>query len=234
MTGADLEGPGLRLLNPTNIVSSPWTDRDPRAFTTSEFDNLKKSICSTGRNIVPIKVRLLQAPPPESPTALRPEGDRRPVYEIVYGYLRCRACLELGIGVLAIVADVWYGDMLIEYVRENRCRSGPSPYEMGQMYARAVGTVFPTARRLAAAMGDDHAVVLQYLDLAQLPPEVVRAFASPLDLQLRWAAKLRCAQEHDLPALLARAAALEGRGLPAHQVMAALVPTPARFNRSKE
>ena len=74
-----MEGPALRLLNPANIVSSPWTDRDPRALTTGAF------------------------------------------------------------------------------------------YEIGQMYAKAVGTVFHTARQLAETMAEDlaedMAVLSQYMAL---------------------------------------------------------------------
>lgn len=60
------------------------------------------------------------------------------------------------------------------------------------MYQRAIQEgLFPSIRKLAEALGVDHGNVSKSLTLAELPNELVDAFASPLDLQYRWAKPLR-------------------------------------------
>ena len=142
------------------------------------------------------------APVPADPAAVR--------YEIVFGHRRHRACLELGLPVLALVEDVPEQQLFEEMERENRARADLSAWEQGMMYLRALDQgLYPSNRQLAQAIGRDLGDVGKALSLARLPLSVVNAFRSPMDLQYRWAKPLADAQQRDPDGLVARARALK-------------------------
>ena len=83
------------------------------------------------------------------------------------------------------------------------------------MYARALDSgLFPSNRQLATAIGRDLGDIGKALALARLPKVVVEAFASPLDLQYRWAKPLNDAQQRDPEGLMRRARALNELSTP--------------------
>ena len=188
-----------RRLDPHDIVASKWANRDESHFDTEAFKRLKQEIAGAGGNIQPIKVR---------PVANAPVGSPR--WEIVYGHRRHRACLELGMPVLALIqTDMQDADLFIEMERENREREDLSAWEQGVMYMRALEQgLFPSAKQLAAAIDRDMSNISRAMALAKLPAEVVRAFGSPLNLQFRWATPLKDAHQRDPEALLHAARAL--------------------------
>ncbi|MEJ8852571.1 ParB/RepB/Spo0J family partition protein [Variovorax rhizosphaerae] len=190
--GADV----ARRLDPSQIVASKWANRDESHFSTEVFARLKQEIASAGGNVQPIKVRALDSP--------RAEGAR---WEIVFGHRRHRACLELGIPVLALIQrDMPDADLFVEMERENREREDLSAWEQGVMYMRALEHgLFPSAKQLAAAIDRDMGNISKAMALAKLPADVVRAFGSPLNLQFRWATALKDAHQRDPEALLAAA-----------------------------
>jgi ParB family chromosome partitioning protein len=65
--------------------------------------------------------------------------------------------------------------------------------------------LYPSQRKLSEALGVDVSLVSKSLSLARLPDVVVAAFASPLDIQFRWAQPLAEALQKDPEALIARA-----------------------------
>lgn len=80
------------------------------------------------------------------------------------------------------------------------------------MYARALDQgLYPSNRKLAESIGRDLGDVGKALSLARLPEAVIKAFASPLDLQYRWAKPLCDAQQRDPEGLIARAKSLSGK-----------------------
>lgn len=191
-----------RLLDPQTVGRSRYANRHASNFKNEDFARLKREIQEAGGNVQPIKVR-----------AVAPlEGQAR--YEIVFGHRRHQACLELGIPVLAVVENLDDRSLFVEMERENRERQDLSPWEQGVMYARALDTgLFSSNRQLAAQLGLDHSNVGKSLALARLPEEVVNAFASPLDIQLRWATVLNHALELDVDGLKRRAVEMAaGRG----------------------
>lgn len=172
------------------VVASRWANRHELSFQTKEFAQLKAEIESAGGNIQPIKVR---------PT---PDGN----FEIIFGHRRHRACLELGIQVLATVDDVDDVKLFCDMDRENRERQALRPYETGVMYARALDEgLFPSARKLAEAASIDLSQLGKALALARLPKEILEAFASPLELQYRWVSELNAALQKDPDLILSRA-----------------------------
>ena len=67
------------------------------------------------------------------------------------------------------------------------------------------------------------------VQLAKLPAELVAAFASPLDLQVRWAKPLADALQRDPDGVLGRARVVAGQTGPRHagDVLARLLAAPA-------
>ncbi|VWX63001.1 Chromosome partitioning protein ParB [Burkholderiales bacterium 8X] len=187
-----------RRLDPKLIVASKWANRDEAHFSTEAFARLKQEIASAGGNIQPIKVR---------PLASIPTGEGQARWEVVYGHRRHRACLELGIPVLALIqGEMKDAELFVEMERENREREDLSAWEQGVMYMRALEMgLFPSAKQLAAAIDRDMSNISRAMALAKLPGEVVRAFGSPLNLQFRWATPLKDAHQRDPEGLLARA-----------------------------
>lgn len=209
----------IEFLDPNTIVPSRFANRHDLSFSGPAFMLLKDEIGSTGRNVQPIKVRRLTSS----------EGGAS--YEIVFGHRRWRACKELGLKVAAIIAELSDAELFVEMDRENRARADLSPWEQGVMYKRALDEqLYPSLRQLAQAVGASAGPVSQAIQLASLPKPVVDAFASPLDLQHRWAALLRAAYERD-PEFVERTSkelAAQSPRPSAHEVLAKLTGTPGR------
>ena len=193
---ADFDGAvATRKLDPNKIKASKWANRNELSYSSAEFDSLRNEIESAGGNIQPIKVRPSKVVPGE--------------YELVFGHRRHRACLELGLQVLAVIDDMEDSELFCQMDRENRARAALSPWESGVTYAKALDEgLFPSARKLAEAASIDLSQLGKALALARLPSDVIAAFPSPLELQYRWATLLTNAMQKDPDLILARAKAL--------------------------
>ncbi len=161
------------------VHPSKWMNRLEESFCNDDFLALKNDIESSGGNVQAIKVR-------ETP------GSDPKVYEIIFGHRRHRACLELGLPVLAVIenniSDI---DLFKEMDRENRARKDLRPYEQGLIYKKVLNEkLFPSLRSLAQSIGVNAGLASRYVALASLPDVVIKAFESPLDLQYAWATKL--------------------------------------------
>ncbi|WP_084217415.1 ParB/RepB/Spo0J family partition protein [Xenophilus azovorans] len=212
-----------RRLDPRLVQPSRWANRHEASFQTAAFAGLKNDIEKAGGNVQPILVRELAG-----------EQGR---YELVFGHRRHRACLELGIPVLACI---WEGslndpELFAAMDRENRERADLSPYEQGVMYQRALDEqLFPTQRKLAEHLGVSHTWIRKTLQVAQLPQAIVECFRSPLDIGHRHAEQLHAALEKDARSVLKRAEKLRGQGASASAVLARLLdiaPTPRKVDR---
>lgn len=182
------------LIDAREIRPSEWANRLSESFKTSEFAAHKAEISSAGGNKQPIKVR-----------PISDSGEFK--FEVVFGHRRHRACLELGIPVLAIVDSLDDRDLFIEMDRENRAREDLTPYEQGVMYARALEKgLFSSLRKMAEEIGEDASNVSKAVSLARLPGPVLDSFVSRLDVQYRWGAALKAAVEKEPDLMLARAA----------------------------
>ena len=223
---ADLDGAVMvRSMDPKSIRRSEWANRAEAEFETLEFGQLKEEIASAGGNVQPIKVRAVA-------DAGAVIDGQSPAYEIVFGHRRHQACLELGLPVSAIVVDKMDDRALFEAMdRENRSRKNLSAWEQGRMYEEAVRKgLYPSLRRLAESLGVNSSDASRAVQLAKLPSELVAAFSTPLDLQVRWAKPLTDVLQRDPEGVLARAremASLEG-GRAAADVFARLIAKPGR------
>lgn len=205
----------VEFLDPKLVKPSRWANRHELSFHGNEFATLKAEIADAGRNVQPIKVRPLPVQPG------KPQE-----YEIAFGHRRHRACLELGLQVAAIVEEMNDSRLFAEMDRENRERQNLSPWEQGVMYKRALEQgLFASQRQLASAIGAQSGNVSRAIQLASLPPEIIGAFASPLELQYRSLDVINPALERDARAVFERArelAALETK-LPAKEVLERLM-----------
>ena len=195
---AEFDGATLvRALEPTTVRRSQWANRNEAEFSTSEFLELKEEIGNAGGNVQPIKVRTVKGV----------FNGKTPLHEIVFGHRRHQACLELGLAVNAVVVDDMNDQALFEAMdRENRGRKNLSAWEQGRMYDEAIKKgLYTSIRRLVEALGVNLSNAARAVQLAKLPREVVDAFASPLDLQVRWSKALTDKLQSDPEAVLARA-----------------------------
>lgn len=218
-------------LDPRLIRPSQWANRHAASYDDPAFVALKAEIESAGGNVQAIKVRPLPLPAASRDRGVGPSNPPlpdavQPLYEIVFGHRRHRACLDLGLPVLSVVEPVSEQQLFVEMERENRSRKDLSAWEQGMMYARALDQgLYPSNRKLADSIGRDLGDVGKALSLARLPRVVIEAFASPLELQYRWAKPLCDAQQRDPDGLIARAKALQESAQPlsAKQVFDALI-----------
>jgi len=201
-------------LNPNRVRVSRFVNRIEASFSTPEFEGLRESIRLTKGNQVPVIVRPV-------------EGDPKADYEVVYGHRRRQACLEIGCELRAIVQPLGDLELFLLMTTENFFREDLSPFEAGSSYAMAMREgLFKTQSQLAEQLGKTAAHVSQSMRVAELPTEVVRAFSSPLEIQVRWAIALHSELERDSAGVLGRARELaagrEGRS--AAETFRALLP----------
>lgn len=217
----------VRMLDARQVRASRWANRHEASFSDEAFAELKAEIAAAGVNVQPVSVR----------PVLNGSTAGGPAYELVFGHRRHRACLELGLPLQAMVTEMGDRELFEAMERENRARKNLSAWEQGAMYKRALDEgLYPSQRKLSEALGVDVALVSKSLSLARLPEAVVAAFASPLDIQFRWAQPLSEALQKDPDGLIARArqARASQPAMTAAQVLALLVggPAPAVLNRS--
>lgn len=186
----------VKKLDPSLVIPSKWANRHSDSFLSVEFEELKADVQSVGGNIQAIKVRPIPGSDPQQ-------------YEIVYGHRRHRACLELGLPVLAVIESINEQALFVEMDRENRQRADLRPYEQGEMYRRALDEgLYLSLRKLAESIGMQASNVSVAIKIARLPEDVLDAFASRLDIQYRWATPLADALAKDPDVVLARAKAI--------------------------
>src|SRR5471032_236487 len=203
-----------RKLSPSSVKPSKFANRIEHSFEGADFKAFKEEIASAGGNVQPIKVR---------PTV---DG----FYEIVYGHRRNRACLELGLEVLALIQENMSDKELFEEMsRENEQRKDLSAYELALHYKRGIDLkLYKNWSEIAAVLGKTKQLVSRYSALAELPKAIVEAFPSPNDIQPKWAEKLRRVVEVDASAVMSAVKGVKGRGLNARAVFEALINLPQR------
>ena len=204
------ESAPTKKLDPKTVRPSAWANRHEASYGTPEFIRFKEEIEHSGGNVQPILVR--------------PAGDQ---YELIFGHRRHRACLELGLPVLALIwtTDLTDHELFALMDRENRERADLTAWEQGSMYRRALEEqLFPSQRRLAETLGVSHTWVRKAVSVAELPEPLVQCFRSPLELTFRHAEAITTALESDRKGVLRRAEKLrQAERMSASSVVAALI-----------
>lgn len=155
--------------------------RAPQAYADAGFAKLKQSIANRGVNVQPIKVRPLQGG----------------THELVFGWRRLRACLELGLPVAVVVQEMT-GTRVVEELDASNDDNQVSVYERGCLYDAALNAgYYPSRRRLADALGRSLKDVTHAVFLAQLPRVILDRLADPRVLKRATAVRLAAAASVD-------------------------------------
>jgi len=185
---------------------------DPKKIRSSEFRNRHdRSLLNDDPEFMDLK-RSLQADGQQTPIRVRPLANALPFeFEIVSGHRRHAACLALdaeiatGFPTIAIVD----GDVadtrrfVLKMYRENENRLDLSAHEKGHMFVRWLDAhVYDSQRELAAAVGLGESAVAKYIAVAELPPEVLRAFGDDRAIPMSWGASLSQALKANEAAVL--------------------------------
>jgi ParB family chromosome partitioning protein len=205
-----------RLIDSAKIRPSKWANRHESSFHDADFEELRSMIAAEGGNTQPIKIR--------------PAVDDQGLYEIVFGHRRHRACLELGIPVLAIVDSlVSEQQQFVQMDQENRARKNLSAWEQGTWYKKALtDKLWPSQNAMAKALGLSQGNISSALLVADLPEVVVNAFPSPNDIQFKMARRIGEALKTNPEYVLAQAKALANDAQRSGEsVAAALLAKPA-------
>lgn len=176
----------LLRLDPKSIGATKFANRHARGLNTKDaaFKQLKDSIRANGQ---------------DTPIRVRPSAASGTDYEIVEGHRRHAAILELdretegGHSILARLdaKAAESRDLVLKMYRENAERADLSPYEYGSMFRSWLAAgVFPKQADLARAVSLSDSSVSNYLQVAELPAEVLAAFGDPRAIAVRWIADL--------------------------------------------
>jgi ParB family chromosome partitioning protein len=199
-------------LDPKTVRFSHLANRHELSLKTSDADYkaLKDDLRANGQEY-PIKVKTI-------------EGDAEHEFEVIAGHRRLQACRELatevegGFPIFAIL-DGGAAELkahALKMYRENALRKDLSPFETGSMFRRWLAEgLFKTQKELAETLSLSTPTVSHYLGIAELPPEILKAFRDPRAISLRWVNDL-------VPALKTHRAAM----LAAAQQLAKATPAP--------
>ena len=149
---------------------------DISALRGPEFDRLKLAIESIGCNVQPIKVRSNAGP--ILPFNTRPETERQE-FEVVFGYSRLLACMELGLPVIALAERLTELELAQQFASEFRSHSVWRPWRLGQFLRCTInGGLFASHRKAADALSMEVGEVSMVCSLAALPDVIRRLFGS--------------------------------------------------------
>jgi ParB family chromosome partitioning protein len=221
LEGVQRRATTVRQIDAALVRRSRFANRHPDEFRTAEYQEFAADIKATAGNTIPGKVRKLH-------------GDEEGRFELIFGHRRHQACLELGLPFLAEICEADDRTLFEEMTRENLFRKDPTPWDWAQHYAAGLKDLYGSQDDLCRANGKSKSHVSQALQLAQLPAEVVEAFASPVALQLAWGALLQDALKANRDAVLKRAGELKGSGKSAAETFRELVGSRERRAKVSE
>ncbi len=186
---------GAMLMNPKLIEQSRWGNRAADSFLQAHYLRLVRDIRETGGNRTPILVR--------------PVADDKGLlqrYELVCGHRRLRACLDLGLHVLACVQALTDTAAAACIAADNRNRRTLAPIEEGKFFKRLLeDKLYPSARRMALDLNVDAGDASRKIFLASLPKSILAAVQDPLRLTCGHAKALSALVEADLESVAVRA-----------------------------
>ena len=184
---------------------------DPKTIGLTEFANRHELGLVAADPAFQALVESLRTNGQDTPVRVRPAAaNATHRYELVEGHRRLAACLvldaanETGFPILARLdakaADT--RDLVLKMYRENAEREDLSPYEYGRMFQSWLqAKVFRTQGELAKTVHLADASVSNYVQVAELPADVLAAFGDPRSIAVRWITDLARALKSDGAAL---------------------------------
>lgn len=143
-------------------------------------------------------------------------------YELICGARRLFACQHLGIPLKAAIVDLSDKEALLAMDAENRPREDISPFERACDYKRWVESgIYKNYTEIMQSIGVKKSWFSQLMALADLHPDIIKAFGHPANLKQKWGYELQliCKRNHDLEtSMVSTAQQLIGKGMPAASV----------------
>jgi len=188
---------------PTNMIHrGPYANRLSSAFDPDRderFAYLVSQIQATSGNVTPIFVRIV----PDKET-----------YELVYGERRWRACMLLGLEVLAIIAEVTDEEAALLQHHENNAKADVSVIERGYQARSWVAHFNGSRQEFAARLGVTESHLHSLLLIGGIPEAFVELHPDPRMVKFKDARDI-AVLHRDNPALLQdRMTALQTAGKP--------------------
>jgi ParB/RepB/Spo0J family partition protein len=183
--------PLLLQLHASNVCALGLAPRHDASFVTKDFSEFKESIKSTNGNQQPVLIHIINQQ-----------------LEIVFGHRRHKACLELGLPLLAMVwkNDLPKSEAFAFLQRENAHRISLSAYENGCLFKTLVSKkIFDSYRKLAGCIGLSHAGVNAAVRVANLHVLVIKAFGDPTTITTKHAEKITKVWSDESVSILLRA-----------------------------
>jgi len=164
----------ISLLDPSSIRYPAWGRPADCEFANPWFDLFKARVDSFGGIVQPIRVR----PKEDLLNCKNSDTDSETQsFELVFGYKRHRACLELGLPVLAIVEPISDFDAIIQFITEYRSHSLWRPWRLASALIFAMDNrLFPSLRMACEKMAIPLAEGVLIADLGRLPNAIRLAF----------------------------------------------------------
>jgi ParB family chromosome partitioning protein len=183
--------PLLLRVNASNVCALRLAPRHDASFVTKAFGDLKKSIRSTNGNQQPVLIQIINQK-----------------LEIVFGHRRHKACLDLGLPMLAMVwkDDLPEAEAFAFLERENEYRTSLSSYEKGCLFKALVfKNIFQSYRKLADHIHMSHAGVNAVVKVANLHELVIQAFGDPCTITTKYAEEIMKVWDAEGDSILLRA-----------------------------
>jgi len=163
-------------VDPIDCIGWPFANRHPEYLKLDACADLIESIDKIGQQ-VPALVR---------------ERSGSPKYEIISGMKRLFACKHLGKKIKIEVTPLADKQALLAMDAENRQRSDISPYERACDYKRWVKSgIYKNYTEIINDLGVKKSWFSQLVSLADLSPDIVKAFGHPNNLKIKWGYELQ-------------------------------------------
>ena len=170
--------PGARFAELPVLSIRPNPKQPRQSFDDDDMAELVYSIREIGV-LQPVVVRPIPADELDNPAGQIPDGDKRPVFELIMGERRWRATQAAGLNVIpAIIKDTHDDDLLRDALLENLHRSQLNALEEAAAYRQLLDDFGCTHDELAARIGRSRPQISNTLRLLKLPPLVQRRVAA--------------------------------------------------------
>lgn len=215
MSGSKVKTPRL-LVEPSQCKIWDRHNRDYASLNEIRCKDLIDQFKVTGKQEFPGIVRLI-------------EGGGDVKYEIICGARRFWTCQYLGWKYFVEIRDISDEEAFRLSDLENRAREDISDYERALDYKKALGHYYQNQVQMANRLEVTTSWLSRYLDIADLPDEIVKAYRDITDIKVIHARKLKpyltstIANMPTRESVINRAIELKGKDLDGSRVIAELL-----------
>lgn len=215
MSGSKVKTPRL-LVEPTQCTIWSRHNRDYALLNEIKCKDLIEQFKVTGKQEFPGIVRLI-------------EGGGEIKYEIICGVRRFWTCQYLGWKYFVEIRELSDEEAFRLSDIENRAREDISDYERALDYKRALGFYYQNQVQMANRLEVSTSWLSRYLDIADLPEQIVKAYRDITDIKVIHARKLKphlsgsIKNKEIKDSIIQKAIELRGKGYDGTKVVAELL-----------